>query len=292
YSCVIVKDGKWGAPKRTEDGSDGGWDGLVGDILAGKGDVIVAPLDHTLKRSTVVDFCFSFAMLGYKMVIRRPSSQAYTWTSYTREFDSVVWPVVLLFLVGAAFLFYLTGFSPSEVAHFTLGDAFLMTFGSLCNQSTYLKVNSGAARVVMIIIYITNTLFFVHYTCFLISNLTVSSESPPFRNLQGALDDGSYYMGYMKSSSIDAAFQFAPSGIYHKAWQEMVEPIHHTLSPNDALGIQRALEDRYVQMIDETHFLSTYGHNCDLLMLSPTYLKVPTTFAVPKGSPLRRIIDY
>ncbi|XP_071514496.1 glutamate receptor 2-like [Panulirus ornatus] len=296
YNCVYPEDGNWGK-LQNEGGADGGgggtWNGMIGELVAGLADVIVAPMDHTFQRSTVVDFCFGFTSLRYKLVLRRPTSQSYMWTNYTREFEAEVWVVIALFLIGVAFLvFCTTRFSPSETHVVTLGEALLMTLGSFCRQSTSLNVSSGAARAVMSIIYLTTTLLFVYYTCFLISNLTVSSVSPPFTSLQGVYDDGTYDLGYMKSTSINEVFQFAQDGIYRLVWQHLVEPAYAYLPRDDATGIERALAERYVHLIDETNFLTEYADHCDLLMLPNAYHVTPTTFAVSKGSPLRRVLNH
>lgn len=78
----------------------------------------------------------------------------------------------------------------------------------ICFAGTELmKVRGLSTRIVMTTVYLTTNLLYVYYTCFLISNLAVSSGSQPFSTLQGALSVGTYGMGYIKSSSVDETFQ-------------------------------------------------------------------------------------
>lgn len=72
--CVKPADGKWGSLQKDNSSvDDQTWDGLVGDLLADLGDVIVAPLDHTLQRAVVVDFCFGFISLGLLIMFNSAS---------------------------------------------------------------------------------------------------------------------------------------------------------------------------------------------------------------------------
>ena len=50
YSVITPVDGQFGSL------SAGRWTGLVGDILSGRADVIVAQLSHTYSRAQVIDY--------------------------------------------------------------------------------------------------------------------------------------------------------------------------------------------------------------------------------------------
>lgn len=73
--------------------------------------------------------------LSYHLVLRRPDNNESAWTSFTREFQWQVWLVVGFTLLVSSFVFYATGKSPFEGETISLGDAFLLVFGSLCAQS-------------------------------------------------------------------------------------------------------------------------------------------------------------
>ena len=58
--CHPAPDRQWGA---VDD--EGSWSGMVGEMLAGKGDIIVATLDNTLARGRVLDFLAPLDLAGY-----------------------------------------------------------------------------------------------------------------------------------------------------------------------------------------------------------------------------------
>ncbi|KAK4309979.1 hypothetical protein Pmani_018446 [Petrolisthes manimaculis] len=288
YTCVYPTDGKWGA--RT----DGRWDGMVGEVVRGQADVIVAPLDYTIQRANAIDFCFQFIMLGYKLVIERPNTNNAMWTNFTRELEVKTWGALAGVLVIAALvLATTTTLSPHESSRCSISEAFLLTFGSLCGQSMFLNVNSVSSRVVVLVLFYATTLFTVYYTCFLISNLTVSSTTLPFTTLQEALQAGKYTLGYVRSTSVDETFQESRSGLYHDVWRDMVTPVYHSLGLTSEAGLRQLFTiNNHIYIIDELLFKAEFSHDCSYLLLPNTYIKVPSAFAVAKGSPLRTILNY
>ncbi|KAK3854256.1 hypothetical protein Pcinc_039248 [Petrolisthes cinctipes] len=277
YTCVYPTDGKWGTR------NDGRWDGMVGEVVRGEADVIAAPLDYTLQRSMAIDFCFQFIMLGYKLVIARPNTNNAMWTNFTRELEVETWGALAAVLVIAALvLATTTTLSPRESSRCSIADASLLTFGSLCGQSMFLNVNSASSRVVVLVLFYATTLFTVYYTCFLISNLTVSSATPPFTTLQEAHQAGKYTLGYESRK-----------GLYHDVWRDMVTPVYHSLGLTSEAGLRQLLTtNNHIYIIDELLFKAEFSHDCSYLLLPNTYIRVPSAFAVAKGSPLRSILNY
>ncbi|ROT68231.1 putative transient receptor potential cation channel subfamily A member 1-like isoform X2 [Penaeus vannamei] len=72
----------------------------------------------------------------------------------------------------------------------------------------------------------------------------------------------------------------------------MVEPKYASLVRSDDEGIRRVLAGRYVHLMYGKKFQFKYAHDCDLMVLPTKYMTIATTFAVRKGSPLRRIFTY
>ncbi|XP_050714150.1 uncharacterized protein LOC126997141 [Eriocheir sinensis] len=54
YNCRQAPDGQFGSLE------DGKWTGQVGELVAGRGDVIVTALDKTYQRSAVIDYCHPY----------------------------------------------------------------------------------------------------------------------------------------------------------------------------------------------------------------------------------------
>ncbi|XP_047490124.1 probable glutamate receptor [Penaeus chinensis] len=289
YTCRTPLDGEWGAPKARA----GEWSGMVGELDQRTSDVIVAPLDHTQARSRVVDYCMGIQMSGYHLVLRRPDNNESAWTSFTREFQWQVWLVVGFTLLVSSFVFYATGKSPFEGETVSLGDAFLLVFGSLCAQSTSLQLSSSSSRIAFVTIYLNTMLLYAFYTCFIISHLAVTAYSHPFNTLQELYEKRDEYdFGFVKGISVEGSFKLAPDGLYKDVWRDMVEPKYGSLVRSDDEGIRRVLAGRYVHLMYGKKFQFKYAHDCDLMILPMKYMTIATTFAVQKGSPLRRIFTY
>ncbi|XP_042214599.1 uncharacterized protein LOC121861103 [Homarus americanus] len=158
---------------------------------------------------------------------------------------------------------------------------------------TSLVLSSTSARITFITIYLNTMLLYAFYTCFIISNLTVTHYSRPFNSMQEMYDKGDNDFGFAKGISVEGSFKLATGGLYKDVWERLVEPNYGSLVHSDDQGIRQALYDpRYVHFMLGTKFIFNYGHNCDLLMLPTKYMTIGSTFAVPKGSPLRRIFSY
>uniref|UniRef100_A0A915DKL5 Ionotropic glutamate receptor L-glutamate and glycine-binding domain-containing protein n=1 Tax=Ditylenchus dipsaci TaxID=166011 RepID=A0A915DKL5_9BILA len=55
YSIHVVRDNKYGG-----DTGNGSWDGMIGEIMRGEADMVVAPLTANFRRAEVVDFTNHF----------------------------------------------------------------------------------------------------------------------------------------------------------------------------------------------------------------------------------------
>ncbi|XP_071521433.1 glutamate receptor ionotropic, kainate 2-like [Panulirus ornatus] len=138
-------------------------------------------------------------------------------------------------------------------------------------------------------------LLYAFYTCFIISHLAIKPCGRPFDTMQEMIDQQGhkYRLGFVKGISVEESFKLASSGLYQDVWKQLVEPHYNSLVRTDEQGINRALQDpRYVHFMAENKFLFQYAHNCDLVKIPHRYMEIASTFAVPKGSPLRRIFTY
>ena len=64
FDMYEVEDGKWGAKVTPQI-----WNGLIGDLLVGRADMVMTSLKITHERSQVVDFSVPFMETGIAIVV-------------------------------------------------------------------------------------------------------------------------------------------------------------------------------------------------------------------------------
>ena len=70
YEIILPTDG---SNDFGEEGGDGEWGGVVGDLVAGQVDIVVAPMTMTSQREEVIDFVAPyFDQSGISIIIRKP----------------------------------------------------------------------------------------------------------------------------------------------------------------------------------------------------------------------------
>ncbi len=63
FEMYEVEDGNWGAKVDDE------WNGLIGDLITGKADMVMTSLKITAERSQVLDFSVPFMETGIAIVV-------------------------------------------------------------------------------------------------------------------------------------------------------------------------------------------------------------------------------
>uniref|UniRef100_A0A915I5V9 Uncharacterized protein n=1 Tax=Romanomermis culicivorax TaxID=13658 RepID=A0A915I5V9_ROMCU len=110
YDIVLSPDGKFGSEKK-----DGTWDGMIGELMAGRADMAVASLTITRARQQVVDFSKPFLSTGLSIMIRKPAASEFTIFSFMHPLSNEVWMYIIFAYIGiSVVLFLVSRFSPYE----------------------------------------------------------------------------------------------------------------------------------------------------------------------------------
>ncbi|XP_046402176.1 glutamate [NMDA] receptor subunit 1-like [Ischnura elegans] len=114
YSLSLVPDGEYGSyvMKNKSGGDKKQWTGMIGEIVADRSDMIIAPLTITPERSEFMEFSKPFKYQGITILERKPSRSS-TLVSFLQPFDNSLWMLVLVSVhVVALVLCLLDRFSP------------------------------------------------------------------------------------------------------------------------------------------------------------------------------------
>ena len=189
---IFSEDGKYGVP-----GENGSWDGIVNDLLTGKGDMS-PDLFASSQRAEVIDFTEPYMPAGIVLLtkeLKRQQKQIY-WSSYMRPFTAPVW-YLFAGAVGAmiVFLWIVDKFSPSradrKILHwqtpFGLDNAVCyalqLAFGRPADEK---KPRTNGGRLASVIFGLAMMIIMASYSANLAAFLIVNDKTTPVVDIYDA----------------------------------------------------------------------------------------------------------
>ncbi|KAK2120781.1 Glutamate receptor ionotropic, NMDA 1 [Saguinus oedipus] len=166
YEVHLVADGKFGTQERADaacipagsgasqvnNSNKKEWNGMMGELLSGQADMIVAPLTINNERAQYIEFSKPFKYQGLTILVKKEIPRS-TLDSFMQPFQSTLWLLVGLSVhVVAVMLYLLDRFSPfgrfkvnsedEEEDALTLSSAMWFSWGVLLNSG----IGEGAPR--------------------------------------------------------------------------------------------------------------------------------------------------
>uniref|UniRef100_UPI00358E8C49 glutamate receptor ionotropic, NMDA 1 n=2 Tax=Myxine glutinosa TaxID=7769 RepID=UPI00358E8C49 len=152
YTVHLVQDGKFGTQERVNNSNKKEWNGMMGELLTGLADMVVAPLTINNERAQYIEFSKPFKYQGITILIKKEIPRS-TLDSFMQPFQSTLWLLVGLSVhVVAVMLYLLDRFSPfgrfkmnneeEEEEHLTLSSAMWFSWGTLLNSG----IGEGSPR--------------------------------------------------------------------------------------------------------------------------------------------------
>ncbi|XP_068235927.1 probable glutamate receptor [Palaemon carinicauda] len=285
FNCHHVKDGGFG------DISDGKWTGMVGEVYRGEADIVVANLDLTPKRATVVDFLNGVSQNRYIALMKRPGKGDDMWTGYVKEFEPSVW-IVLPFFVFTAVLCTYCGFRfhYAECQN-VLSEAMITVIGFLLGQGTPLNPTQISLRILFLTVLLFHVVLLAHYTSDLVSGLASGPPLPKVSNLQDVAKVPSLRVGYTRETSLHEYMRDSSIDAIRQIWLSNRDEGFASLTGTLEEGMERALKGNYLFLKTEMTIHYKYGQDCRFYFLPATYFPALYSFAVAKGSPFKPIFN-
>uniref|UniRef100_A0A8C2AX62 Glutamate receptor n=1 Tax=Cyprinus carpio TaxID=7962 RepID=A0A8C2AX62_CYPCA len=151
YEVHLVADGKFGTQERVNNSNKKEWNGMMGELLGGLADMIVAPL--TINNERVRLHYSNYPVPFYLPELLLKCTKCITLDSFMQPFQSTLWLLVGLSVhVVAVMLYLLDRFSPfgrfkvnseeEEEDALTLSSAMWFSWGVLLNSG----IGEGAPR--------------------------------------------------------------------------------------------------------------------------------------------------
>ncbi|KAL3206747.1 hypothetical protein MRX96_039952 [Rhipicephalus microplus] len=112
YTLYQVQDGQYGTFDFVNGSTYKRWSGMVGDLVRGVADMIIAPLTITPERSMEIDFTKPFKYQGITILAKKQDKSS-TLASFLQPFQKTLWILVMVSVhVVALALYLLDRFSP------------------------------------------------------------------------------------------------------------------------------------------------------------------------------------
>nr|XP_027231573.1 probable glutamate receptor [Penaeus vannamei] len=283
------EDRAWGALQ-----PDGTWNGMIGDLMADKGDVIVA-ISRTLPREEVVDFTLPLLLDRHILVLRRPgtANSGISWSSYTQEFSSGAWAgAAMMVLFMGSCITLITRYSRSSGGHVPFTESILLILGAACQQGTKQDIQGTAGRIVLLTALLLGTVTYIHYTSFLISALSVNRLLLPFTTLAELTRVDSHQLMVLKSTVQEDVLKLSTNPVYQKAWANIQAGGEWGSVATNDVGFAKVLEGKNVYLTTESEYSYQYGGDSRILALTKEkYIAIFVSVAVTKKSQLKELFD-
>ncbi|XP_061401386.1 glutamate receptor 1-like, partial [Musca vetustissima] len=88
YEMRLVKDNLYGSENPK---IQGGWDGMVGELVRREADIAIAAMTITAERERVIDFSKPFMSLGISIMIKKPVKQTPGVFSFMNPLSQEIW---------------------------------------------------------------------------------------------------------------------------------------------------------------------------------------------------------
>ncbi|KAL3075711.1 hypothetical protein niasHS_012541 [Heterodera schachtii] len=297
YTIHVVRDNKYG-----KDNGNNSWDGMIGELLRGEADMVMAPFTANFRRAEVVDFTKPFLSLGISILYRIPEDYQPDIFSFLNPLSLEIWLCILLSICGITFGMYLVAnVTPYEwnlnfsccTAHQPHPAAQFSTVSGATAPTSSSAAAGGAASKKGSITHIQlsnnysfwNTLWYVMstmlkggcdfgpravstraYTANLAAVLTVSRPHIPIRNIDDLANQTDISYGTINGGSTMQFFQESKIEAHAKMWARM-RRMGDVFVRNNREGVEKVLRERYAYLMESSSLEYEVQQNCNLTQI-------------------------
>lgn len=294
FEVHLSEDGSYGSLRRVNGSDMKRWNGMVGEVIDGKSDLIVAALTINNERAEWIEFSKPFKYQGLTILVKKESSRN-SLDSFLRPFQINLWLLVLLSVhIVAVILYLLDRFSPfgrfklarkeKEETALNLSSAMWFSWGVLLNSGIGEGTpRSFSARVLGMVWAGFAMIIVASYTANLAAFLVldrpkavVSGIDDP--NLRNPSENFPY--ATVANSSVDAYFrrQVELSSMYTFMEKYNVKTAKEAIQKVNDGELKAFIWDSPVLYYESSE-------NCDLTTAGELFGRSGYGIGMPKGSP-------
>ncbi|XP_068232916.1 glutamate receptor 1-like isoform X2 [Palaemon carinicauda] len=303
YTLKLVKDNTYGA---LDSSVDGGWNGMVGELVRKEADLAIAPLTITSSRERVIDFTKPFMTLGISIMIKKPMKQKPGVFSFMSPLSEEIWMCVVCAYVGVSIvLFLVSRFSPYEwkvmesfnktyiTNDFTMCNSLWFTLAAFMHQGVDLCPRSVSGRIAGSVWWFFTLILISSYTANLAAFLTVERLVTPIKSADDLAGQTQVEYGTRDGGSSKEFFQRSKISVYNRMWEFMsARPDVFTSTYEEGIERVRSSKGKYAFLLESVK--NDYINEqlpCDTMKIGQDLNSNGYGVATPMGSPLRERLN-
>ena len=249
YELHLPPDGNYGAPD-----DQGFWNGMVGEVIYGRADMIAADLTVNAPRSQIMSFSVPYMNLDLGFVYKKPMVKFHLF-AFLMPFSPIVWIVIF----GSLFLAAMTLFLFEKIND--RGDplenlASCFYFGLAClfaqGPETYPK--SVFSRAIAISWWFFSLMILTLYTATLTSIMTVNRSHLSIKSIEDLLNHESYHYGIEPGNIVQHIFEHSEYAPFQIMWSEMITRKEDSFFEQKE-GLKKVRESENFAFIRESPYL-------------------------------------
>ncbi|XP_041354578.1 glutamate receptor ionotropic, delta-1-like [Gigantopelta aegis] len=269
--------------------------GLVGAMIRGELDLIVAPMLVSADKELVIDFTFPFFHDVSVGVFRMPDPEKSKWLTLIKPFKWEVLACIGVSLVTSTILLTIIQMTQRLEKPGKLGEVFQSClwyiYGALLSHGCSLDPATLSGRILVGFWWLFCLVISASYSGILIAFLTVERQTPPLHTLADLVAQEDYSWGTLGGTAM--------LDEYHKSTQTDIKALVRGLSQTGESMDEhkkRVLDGSYVFFGDRETLVTWTRQHCDLAILDESFSPFKFSVGLPKNSPYtdlfsKRIID-
>ncbi|KAF2898798.1 hypothetical protein ILUMI_07378 [Ignelater luminosus] len=300
YTFVIQEDGSNGNyNKRTKK-----WDGMIGEVVAGRVDFAIADLTISSEREQFVDFTMPFMNLGISILYRKPEPVPPSLFTFASPFSVEVWILlaVAYFLVSLSF-FIMGRLCPSEwtnpypcveepqflINQYSFRNSLWFTIGSLMQQGTEIAPLGISTRMAAGVWWFFTLILVSSYTANLAAFLTIEELVTPFNDVEELVAQPEIKYGAKAKGATYKFFQDSNYSVYPEIRDYMNNNPEYMTSVNEK-GIELAERENYAFFMESTTIEYVIERHCNLTQVGGALDEKGYGIAMQKDSKYRHAL--
>ncbi|XP_021964384.2 glutamate receptor ionotropic, kainate 2 isoform X2 [Folsomia candida] len=245
-----VSDGGYGGLDRKT----GLWNGMIGDILSGRGDLAVADLTINHDREAAVDFTMPFMNLGISILYKKPKKEPPELFSFLQPFSPDIWIYMATAFLGVSLiLFVLARMTPYEWVsshpcikdpdelenNLTLTNSLWFSIGSLMQQGSDIAPRAMSTRSVAGMWWFFTLIMISSYTANLAAFLTMEGFEEGITDVASLPTQSKVKYGCLETGTTAKFFRESSFPLYKEIWNSMANMKPSPFENKNSDGIKR-----------------------------------------------------
>uniref|UniRef100_A0A4W5N1Y9 Glutamate receptor n=1 Tax=Hucho hucho TaxID=62062 RepID=A0A4W5N1Y9_9TELE len=303
YDLYLVTNGRHG--KR---GSDGQWNGMVGEVVYKRADMAIGSLTVNKERSEAVEFSVPFVETGISVMVSR-SNGTVSPSAFLEPYSPAVWVMmfVMCLSVVAVTVFIFEFFSPvgynrslqsakkTGGSKFTIGKSIWLLWALVFNNSVPVENPRGTTSKIMVLVWaFFAVIFLASYT----ANLAAFMIQEEYIDTVSGLSDKKFQQPTEQYPPL--RFGTVPNGSTEENIRSNYANMHNFMIRNNQKGVEEAIDnlktgklDAFIYDAAVLNYMARKDEGCKVMTIGSGKVFATTGYgiALHKNTRWKRPVD-